>query len=129
MRRLRLRLVLLFLCEVGLLTAKTRLSAQQYTRADDIYRKVLAQCCLRKSGALKIHAEIEQRIAAGETDETILVDLSHRLGGGPVQSREDIPAPAPLLAFVAIAGLVLAIRFLTRQSADNDITGARSPRR
>ena len=129
MRRLRLRLVLLFLCEVGLLTAKTRLSAQQYTRADDIYRKVLAQCCLRKSGALKIHAELEQRIAAGETDETILVDLSRRLGGGPVQTDEPISPLGPTLAIAGIAGLVLASRFLMRLSAGTGITGARSPRR
>ena len=124
MMRLWLKLVLLILSAAGLLAAATRLSAQQYRRAEDIYQKVIAQCCVRKSGALKLHTEIEQRIAAGETDETVLVDLSRRLGGGPRQFDEEPSALVPLVAIAGIAGLALATCFLTRWNRSVSGSGA-----
>jgi cytochrome c-type biogenesis protein CcmH/NrfF len=61
------------------------LSAAQYTRAESLYWKVMARCCIRKPGALKIHQQIERAVAEGKTDEKILGDFTRRFGGGPVQ--------------------------------------------
>jgi hypothetical protein len=61
------------------------LTAAQYTRAESVYWKVMARCCIRKPGALKIHLQIERAVAEGKTDQAIIADFTRRFGGGPVQ--------------------------------------------
>ncbi len=61
--------------------AQPHLSAAQYRRAEDLYWKVMAHCCIRKPGALKIHQQIEMEVADGWQDREILADFSRRFGG------------------------------------------------
>jgi hypothetical protein len=86
MTRLLLAIVLA-LCTscISVADEAPHLTAAQYIRAESVYWKVMARCCIRKPGALKIHLQIERSVAEGKTDEAILEDFSRRFGGGPVQ--------------------------------------------
>ena len=98
-----------------------QLSASQYRRAEDLYWKVMARCCIRKPGALKIHQQIEGQVAAGQSDEAILADFSKRFGGGPV-NLDRIPRESTdlnsnwLLAPPAGIGLLALLLYASRKA-------------
>ncbi|MDE3194926.1 MAG: hypothetical protein KGN84_01175 [Acidobacteriota bacterium] len=85
------------------------LTAEQYTRADRLYGRAVAQCCLRKAAAVKLHKEIEQRVANGEGDTTILRDLRSRYGGPAIRFDEEDTQGGNWLSYgwLAAAGLLL----------------------
>jgi hypothetical protein len=86
------------------------LSAADYLRAERIYPRVMAACCLRKPGALKLRQEIDVRIANGEPDRAILTDLSRRFGGQAARFDEAQDNTSwfltPLIVTAAAAALV-----------------------
>lgn len=85
------------------------LTAEQYTRAENLYWKVTARCCLRKPGALKVHQDIEAMVAKGQSDREILAVLASRLGGLQ-QVLPDVPPQRESgWGFVAVGGVVLLV--------------------
>ena len=99
--------------------AAPRLSAAQYNRAEDLYRKVMARCCVRKPGAAKIHQQIEREVAEGWSDRNIVADFARRFGG-PV-NLEQAPSESgggksrgwlivPTLCAAMVAGWAIARR-------------------
>jgi cytochrome c-type biogenesis protein CcmH len=104
-------LALLHLCASGL--------AQSWPSAKAFESRLYAPCCY--GGTLDIHesdlaralrAEIEARIARGETTESIQADLVSRYGSGVLAARSDAPiermsvvlASLMLLSACALAG-------------------------
>lgn len=94
-----------------------KLTAEQYTRADDLYWKVMARCCIRKPGAAKIHQQIERQVFEGKSDAAILADFSARYGGGPVNldhAARDSDADW-MLAIPLASGSILAAAWVIRR--------------
>jgi hypothetical protein len=83
-----------------------RLTAEQYTRAEELYWKVIARCCIRKPGALKIHRQIERDVARGDSDGAILADFYRRFGGGQLH-LEDTPPEQPNRIAAPLAGVAI----------------------
>jgi hypothetical protein len=105
-------MVLLFLAGLycGIRAAEPpALTAEQYTRAENLYWKVTARCCLRKPGALKVHQDIEAMIAKGRSDREILAVLASRLGGLRQVLPDDPPPKEARWGFAAAGGVVLLI--------------------
>jgi hypothetical protein len=105
-----------------------KLTAEQYTHAEDLYWKVMARCCIRKPGAAGIHQQIERQVAEGRSDSAILADFARRYGGGPVNlDRQPAPGTGGWMILPALGAALVATGVLVKWGRKG--WGKGSPRR